>query len=381
MKHLFTGFFVLFLVLILGTISFAKPPVYDGVDASKIRGFTSYNNLTKADIEEAKELGANTLRVMLMIHDLHDLSNYDIIPDPHLDYQKLAKLKNLVRIAMEENIMVIIDVHEIPGLVRWSGWKDFRLWDDAVGHRYQDFLVKTWQQLATEFKDYPEEAVAFELLNEPEPKWNDWNAAENEGHKWDLLQARLIREIRKIDQKHTIIAAPPYGWRINAFDGWTPPEEIINDSRIIVTAHHYHPHDYTIQWTPWVNRNKKDAEPALSYPGEFAGDIWEKTYWDKSRLEFALSPIRRFQENYPNIPVIVTEFSVIRIAPGAKEWIEDTISIFRDLNVGWTYHAFKEQDYLKDKKGVDDTMWELNIPDIDGSLGRLEAIKKGMKNF
>lgn len=366
---------------ILATLSFATSPPYQGVDGSKIRGFTCYNNLTEEDVLEAKEIGANTLRIMLMIHDLHDLSNYDTAPDPRLDYQKLMKLKNVIRVAMKHNIMVIIDVHEIPGLVRWSGWKDFRLWDDIVGYRYQNFLIRTWQQLAEEFKDYPEEAVVFELLNEPEPKWNDWNAAENQGYKWDQLQAKLVREIRKIDSKHTIIAAPPYGWRINSFDGWTPPAEILNDTRVMVTAHHYHPHDYTIQWQPWVVRKDKDAKPADIYPGEFTGHIWKKVFWDKKRLEFALSPIKSFQEKYPNIPVVVTEFSVIRIAPGAKKWISDTISILLDLNVGWTYHAFKEQGYLKDKKGADDTMWELDIKDIDGTHGRLEAVKKGMGNF
>ena len=108
----------------------------------------------------------------------------------------------------------------------------------------------------------------------------------------------------------------------------------------MLTVHMYHPHDFTIQWPAWEGKAK-----IKGYPGKFSGDIWAEAYWDKERLRWALQPIADFQKKYPNVPVVITEFSVNRIAPGAAQYLDDVINIFRQLKLGWTYHAFREGEH------------------------------------
>ncbi len=321
-----------------------------------------------------------------MIHDLYDLSDYDTCPKK-IDSDKLDKLEDLVDLCQDKGIKVIIDVHEIPGLVRWSGWKDFRLWEQGkTGEKFRNLLVETWKKLADTFEDYPDSTVIFELLNEAEPKENDWNAAEtkNKGNLWNNLQTKLVSEIRKIDTVHTILSSPPYSWRINsiASSNWTPPKALLDDGKVMFAVHMYSPIDYTLQWAAWDNPKK-----ALAYPGLFSDIGKQKVMWNAQRLRAAMDPIADFQKKYSGIPIVITEFSVMRILPGAAQYLSDLIDIFKELGLGWTYHAYKEADYLNQFSDCSDTMFELDYVPPRGRkaltndpLDRLKAIVKGFKN-
>nr|MCU0680377.1 glycoside hydrolase family 5 protein [Planctomycetota bacterium] len=282
----------------------------------------------------------------------------------------------ILKLTKKYGLTLIIDVHEVPGLVRFSGWKDFRLWDGEFGYKYQDLLVDTWKQLANEFKNEHPRVIIFELLNEPEPKENDWNAKEDRGYLWDKLQLRLFQEIRKIDKTHTLVVAPPYSWRVNSLVGWNLPKEIAQDGKIMLAVHMYHPHDYTIQWLPWIDSKMSPK----AYPGEFFDNSWEGilSYWDKKKITETLKPIVDFQKKYPNVPVIVTEFSVIRIAPGADQYLKDLTDLFFQLNIGWTYHVFKESEYFLKTKGIkSSSMWDLEV----SPPYRFNVIKNAFRNI
>lgn len=369
----------------------AKSKKYSGINAREIRGFTVYNTITEKDLDSVKTWGGNTVRLMLMINDLHDLKAYGYAPKNNykkavLDKDKLAKVKKIADWCQKRKMLLIIDIHETPGLVRWSGYKDFRLWqEDSVGVQLRDLLVDSWKQLSKKFLSYPANAVAYEIFNEPEPKFNDVSAPEIKGYLWDTLQTTIIRVIRQSDRKHTIIASPPYGWRVNSIDPkvWKPMPDLLQDGKIMVTVHMYHPHDYTIPWQDWEAR----VSQLKAYPGFFAGGEGSEVYWDKKQLRTALDPIYRFQKKYKKIPVIITEFSVVRTAPGAAQYLEDLINIFKKINIGWTYHAYKERAYFKNPS---DLMWELEQDELpEGAriaattnpYDRLNVIRKGFTNF
>ncbi len=347
------------------------------VKASEMRGFTCYNSLTESDVKQAAEWGVNTLRVMLMITDLYDLNTVGF--DQTIMPEKMELLKSSVKLNKKYGITTIIDLHEMPGLVRWShGYKDFRLWnEDWVGEKFRQLQVDTWVQIVEEFKNEPEGVVVYELFNEPEPKHNDWDAPETKHDMWNVQQVKILKKIREIDQRHWVIVTPPYGWRLNSFSNWTPDDAIVNDGKVIATAHMYHPHDFTIQWANWEIYDKEGKTDQLAqYPGEFTGHLWRKTFWDKDRVKESMMPLKDFQESYPHIPLIVTEFTALRVAPGADEYLSDVIAIMQEWGIGWTYHTYKEMAFLKDKKAVNDSMWDLEV----GPPDRLKVIKEGLKN-
>lgn len=376
---------ILGLFLVIG-INAQTPLTYQGVNADRIRGVNCYVNIDENDIDSLKSLGANTVRIMLMIHDLFDLSNYDTCPEG-IDDDKLDKILDIVDMCEEKGVTAIIDIHETPGLVRWSGWKDFRLWqDNRLGEKLRKLLVETWKELAEELVNYPAQTVIFELLNEPEPKENDWDAKESRdwGNAWNKLQTNLIKEVRIIDTVHTIICSAPFNWRVSSISDWSPSKLSSQDNKIMAAVHMYAPFDYTMQWDAWYGKGQYATYPGLFSENGLGYQNSKKIFWDKKQLLKHLQPVADFQKKFPTIPVVVTEFSVLRTAPGANQYLKDLIEVFKELGVGWTYHVYKEREYMDQFNDCSDTMFELKDIPASGRKqindNRLQTIIKGFKN-
>ena len=77
---------------------------------------------------------------------------------------------------------------------------------------------------------------------------------------------------------------------------------------------------------------------SVVYPGR-VGD----TPWNKDQLRRVLQPVRDFQLAY-NVHIYVGEFSAIRWAPGAADYLRDCIDLFEEYGWDWTYHAYREWD-------------------------------------
>jgi hypothetical protein len=63
--------------------------------------------------------------------------------------------------------------------------------------------------------------------------------------------------------------------------------------------------------------------------------------WDKPQLRKALQPVRDFQLAH-HVGIYVGEFSALRWAPGACNWLRDCIDLFEEYGWDWTYHAYRE---------------------------------------
>jgi len=94
------------------------------------------------------------------------------------------------------------------------------------------------------------------------------------------------------------------------------------------------PYEYTHQGfeRPWAT--PEDRPP---YPGKF-----NERPFDRDALARHLAPVREFQRAY-GAKIFVGEFSVVRWAPGAAQYLGDLIALFEDYGWDWTYHAFREQ--------------------------------------
>ena len=65
-----------------------------------------------------------------------------------------------------------------------------------------------------------------------------------------------------------------------------------------------------------------------------------------------LAPVREFQLAY-NVHIYVGEFSAIRWAPGAADYLRDCIELFEEYDWDWTYHAYREWDGWSVEHGSD----------------------------
>ena len=95
---------------------------------------------------------------------------------------------------------------------------------------------------------------------------------------------------------------------------------------IIYSIHTYTPGSITHQLDP-------RAKKFVGYPdGE----------WDKrGAIREWLEPVREFQRK-TGARIYVGEFGCVRWAPGAADYIRDSIEFFEECGWDWTYHAFRE---------------------------------------
>ena len=85
----------------------------------------------------------------------------------------------------------------------------------------------------------------------------------------------------------------------------------------------------------------------IAYPGKIGN-----TQWNRDQLRRVLQPVREFQLAY-NVHIYVGEFSAIRWAPGAVDYLRDCIELFEEYGWDWTYHAYREWDGWSVEHGDD----------------------------
>ncbi|MBX7172235.1 MAG: glycoside hydrolase family 5 protein [Pyrinomonadaceae bacterium] len=134
---------------------------------------------------------------------------------------------NFVKWALANNLNVIIDLHHLEF--------DRSIPEAETAER----IVNLWVKIAERYKNTDPEKVFFEIRNEP----RDITA---EGWRWQAEQ--IIKYIREIDKKHTLIVG---------FEEWNSRQTMIKskpfaDDNIIYTFHYYDPFIFTHQGATWA---------------------------------------------------------------------------------------------------------------------------------
>ena len=140
-------------------------------------------------------------------------------------------------------------------------------------------------------------------------------------------QVRAAKAVRAIDPDVPIFI------EANKWDSPSGYAELepVDVSNVVYQVHMYEPGQFTHQGV-------HSSPTGIAYPGEING-----TMWDKERLRKVLAPVREFQLAY-NVHIYVGEFSAIRWAPGAADYLRDVIDLFEEYDWDWTYHAYREWD-------------------------------------
>ena len=283
------------------------------------------------DMRDLSKWGANLIRWQFNASPSTDLEKYRNALD--------ASLEKLISMAPELEklgIRVVFDMHTPPGgrysepsvlgtagaLAKLDGSACLRLYQEEL---YQKAFVSTWKYIATRLKDIP--AVwAYDLLNEP-------TSGGIKG-KYNYLgsQYAAAQAIREVDAVRPIIVESDDWASVNSF-GYLLPLPLRN---IFYSFHFYTPGEYTHQGTSPIQLEAVRAGKMSAYPGSIFG-----SYVDKDYLRGALEPVVAFQEKY-GAKIFCGEFSVVRWAPGADQWLEDVLAIFAEHDWSWTYHAFRE---------------------------------------
>ena len=299
------------------------PPAFKGHNLPRLRGAMAGTKITPEDLRFfSKEWNGNLIRWQFVrnwgVPDTdRDTVEYNNWLRGELDY-----LDKLIPYCKEYGIMLVLDMHSPPG-GRYEN-NDIAMFYEPM---YADLFVNNWKMLAERYKG--ENIIwGFDLLNEPVQ-----SEMPQEGEDYYLqLQKRAALAIRDIDPLRTIIFAADEWDSPHAFANLMP----VDIKNVIYQVHMYWPHEYTHQGVG-------NSSTGLVYPSE---------KWNKEALRKQLAPVREFQLAY-NVHIYTGEFSVIRWAEGAGQYLSDCIELFEEYGWDWSYHAFREWDGWSLEHGSD----------------------------
>lgn len=299
----------------------AAPP-YQGHNLPRLRGVMSPQKFSEEDFVELEKWNVNLVRWQITRNWGQSNQNLDLTDYDRWMEQELNDLDRAADAAYRHGIMLVIDIHSPPG---------GRLPNNTIRmfleKPYQDHFIELWEKIALRYRWHP--AIwAYDLINEPVQLQPSPEGVNN----WLDTQIAAARAIRAIDPD-TAISITVDSWSSPNNFKWLAPVDIPN---VIYQVHMYQPHEYTHQG---VNNNwgaQSKTRELIAYPGEINGEPF-----DAETLRQALEPVRQFQLD-ANAHIYVGEFSAVRWAPGASEYLQDLIDIFEEYGWDWTYHAFRE---------------------------------------
>jgi endoglucanase len=237
----------------------------------------------------------------------------------------LAKLDALVNQAVAGRLGIILCM--ISKQHPWTDTTDVEV-----------FWTSAWRQLATRYRSVSPSYLYFEIANEP---------GITDGDRWQTIQERLLHEIRSVTSDFTILLT---GSPIQMV--WSLPDKPSNDPNVVYTWHLYQPLIFTTQGAAWTT-------PPLT---QFAGLIYPP---DRSNIEhltnartereladYERSGAQKIAEEVNlssawsrehHIPVMVTEFGVVRDAPlqSRLSWLREARVRIEAANQGWTIWEYK----------------------------------------
>ena len=251
---------------------------------------------------------------------------------------RIANLDRAVKLAKENGLKFILDLHECPG-------HDF---SDATKSPVQKLFVegddtyikkteKIWAYLAERYGQ--NDHVLFETLNEP---------VAQSAEIWNTVKDRFCLEIRKHAPKSTIVTGSNmWNWP-NTFEKLTP----FDDDNVIYSVHFYEPLLFTHQNAPWMT-NSPEICTARTYPDDYGPGFIRKFgftqsagKWDKDRFAKEFAPVSAFAKKY-NSQVICNEFGVYTPVElqAQLRWYDDLLSVLKEMDIGFSYWNYKNLDF------------------------------------
>jgi hypothetical protein len=284
---------------------------------------------TQQDFDLLAQFGANYVNIS------HP-GLYSEEPPYFLDPAIQENLDRLLSLIAEADMFAVIAFRTGPGRSEFTfhldevgdwfdkGYLNDRVWEDQSA---QQGWIEMWRYTAERYRDNPV-VVGYDLMVEPNANEvffdegdPDLFREENRGttYDWNQLFPKITMAIREVDEETPILVG---GMGYSGVE-WLPSLEPSSDPRTVYVVHQYAPYAYTHQ----------ELHDRLLYPGMLDTDYdRQEEHFDASWLESFLSPVQEFKREH-EVPVAVTEYGLVRWAPGAREFLHDTTMIFEELGL------------------------------------------------
>ena len=243
--------------------------------------------------------------------------------------------------ADRHDLAIIIDLHPAPSP------------EDVIAPATVSRLEKLWGEIAKRYRERGGK-ILYELLNEPQIK--DVGA-------WQEICNALIRRIREVDRRHTIIVGA---------HGWSEPESFadmkpVGDGNVIYTFHFYHHKTFTHQGADWISglesvrdipypydaaRFRLARQSIAAAPAQKWLDWYQYEKYNRDHIARDLQPVLKFRQQY-RVPVYCGEFGVYKkVAPTADRlnWHRDVANLFSRSQIGYALWEYRGGFDIFDEK-------------------------------
>lgn len=298
--------------------------------------------ITKTDFDTIAACGFDHVRL-----PIDEVQFWDSLGNKQKESFNL--LHNAIKWAIDVKLRVIVDLHIIRS--HYFNASSNMLWTDKAA---QQRLVDMWKELSEELKKYPDNMLAYEILNE---------AVADNPEDWNKLLAKVISDIRTREPKRTIVVGSNRWQLTDTFPDLKVPE---NDKNIILSFHFYTPMALTHHKAPWTPIAEYDGP--VNYPGQivdtakYAG-LSESTvkvmkdyangYFDKAKLKKIMDPAIKVAKE-KKLPLFCGEFGIYPTIPEETKlrWYKDMCEIFNENNIASCHWCYKGDFPVVDSNGV-----------------------------
>jgi hypothetical protein len=300
----------------------------------RYRGFNVESGaIDPEDMRAAADWGANQVRVHMISRN--DARRDKISLAEQFD-RELAALPAGLDAARAAGLAVVLVMPQ-----RGTHWFKYtgtdkeqlaQFWDDESN---LEMFVDAWKRIAAICRGR-DQVIWYDIVNEP-LDWRDFPAIPQ---KWPAMAQAIIDAIRTIDPVTPIVIESGPGGLCRGMSEFPVPAR---GGPFIFSVHSYSPHEFTHQGLSDISNTdlaRAYLERQIPWPHQrLQGG--KEVVWDRAWLEEQLAPAIEFQKRHPEIPIYVGEFSAIRWAPGAVEYLRDNLEIFEKYGWHWSYHCFR----------------------------------------
>jgi len=187
-----------------------------------------------------------------------------------IDETFLDRVTWVVDQALSAGLTVVLNMHHYE-----------EIFSDPQAQR--DRFLALWQQIATNFREYPDTALVFEVLNEPNANLTP--------ELWNEFLVDALAVIRQTNPNRYVMLGTAEWGGIGAMDRLQLPD----DNRLIFTFHYYEPFQFTHQGAEWVT----------------GSDAWLGTTWgtsqDSAAVQNDFDTVADWASQH-DVPVFMGEF-------------------------------------------------------------------------
>ena len=295
------------------------------VDGNKHPGYERDAPLSDAEIASIANIGFNSIRLNVCW-----AKHASIKPPYTINPEFFAKVDHIVDESLKNGLAVSIDQHYYPYINMESG--DNRI---SVEDNYER-LISLWEQIGEHYKNYSNETLFFDLLNEPNMQMG--------AERWNKLLNQLIKTIRKSNPNRTLLIATPnlgQHWTINSLE--LPSD----DWNLIVEFHYYLPHMFTHQ--------------GLSYAsaGNSTEVTWNATMQEIDPILSDLEYCKRWSERNGR-PLNMGEYGVVNTVDkeSRARWIGFIARAAAERDISTHIWGYREPFMIRDEKSGE-WLWDI----------------------